>query len=95
MKCFSLLKKTLLKGGDGSSKKEDEVFVLETEGYINCVSALLKLIEVSINTQHCVPPVIPCQCFLGMRCESLTTHYKNWFILNSSMFLIMHTQNAS
>ena len=43
---YRLLKKTLLKGGDGSGKKEDEVFVLETEGYINCVSALLKLIEV-------------------------------------------------
>lgn len=35
-----------MKGGEGSGKKEDEVFVLETEGYINCVSALLKLIEV-------------------------------------------------
>jgi len=36
-----------LRGSEASAKKEEEVFVIETEGYINCVSALLKLIEVN------------------------------------------------
>lgn len=49
-----LLKKTLLKGGDTSLvKKEEETLVLETEGYMNCVSALLKLIQVSSSAGAC------------------------------------------
>lgn len=35
-----------MKGADLSMKKEEEVFVLEVEGYVTCVSALLRLIEV-------------------------------------------------
>ncbi|KAF6035771.1 EXOC7 [Bugula neritina] len=52
----NLLKKTLLRGSEASAKKEEEVFVIETEGYINCVSALLKLIEFEMELMNAIIP---------------------------------------
>ncbi|XP_067934130.1 exocyst complex component 7-like [Watersipora subatra] len=51
-----LLKRALLKGTDTPAKREEELFMVETEGYMNCVTAFLKLIQLESELMNSIIP---------------------------------------